>query len=161
MNGFLDEIPETFISEKSPQMSDKDGEAELSQDAKALYKAACEKWAQDNKHEGLASIMQAIESSSETMRYCLEAGATALAAKDAEIEKMRRVLRCETPEDEASFVANWLRGTIVIPEEVRVRMLPEIAHLQRVVNAAMANEECCGLNSSELDEALAAAQQEG
>lgn len=67
----------------------------------------------------------------------LDTTSPTLAEKDAEIEKMRRVLRCETPEDEASFVANWLRGTIVIPEEVRVRMLPEIARLQRVVDASL------------------------
>jgi hypothetical protein len=97
----------------------------------------------------------------------------ALAEKDAEIEQMRRVLRCETSEDAAAFVANWLRGTIVIPDELRVRMLPEIARLQRVVEASkmlladiedyqQINNLGGEKNHSQvsLREALAAAQQE-
>ena len=37
-------------------------------------------------------------------------------------EQLEKMLRCETPVDEASWMANWLRGTIVIPDEVKLRI---------------------------------------
>lgn len=33
-----------------------------------------------------------------------------------------RIIRGETPEDQHAFMVNWLRGNIVIPDDVRLRI---------------------------------------
>ncbi len=70
--------------------------------------------------EDLAKVVSHVYLTSDEQyvaRRALEAANAQVEACEAELVKM---LKGETPEDQAGFMANWLRGAIAIPDEVKL-----------------------------------------